>query len=105
MDQINDFYYTGGDSPNLLDPEPRLQGWVDTPPLGGEFDCESPGGDAAWAQRILTEAAAGEGGSLTDSLLPPPGGCLDMARPSTVYHYGAAVQLSQRRIHKRWATR
>jgi hypothetical protein len=105
MDQINDFYYTGGDSPDLLDPEPGLQGWVDTPPVGGESDCESPGSATAWAQHILTEAAAGEGGSLTDSLLPSPGGCLDMARPSTVYRYGAAVQLSQRRIHERRAAR
>jgi hypothetical protein len=89
----------------LLDPWPELQGWVDTPPLGGEFDCESLGGDAAWAQHTLAGAAAGEGGSLTDSLLPLPGGCLDMARPSTVYRYGAAVQLSQRRVHEQRAAR
>ena len=92
---MNDFYDTGGDSPDLLDPGPGLQGWVDTPPLGGDFDCESPGSAAAWAQHVLMEAAAGEGGSLTDSLLPSPGGCLDMARPSTVHRFQAALQLSQ----------
>src|ERR1700682_2591011 len=101
MDQINDFYDTGGDSPDLLDPGPGLQGWVDTPPLGGDFDCESPGSAAAWAEHILTEAAAGEGGSLTDSRLPSPVGCLDMARLSTVHRFQGALQLSQRRIHER----
>src|ERR1700682_2841618 len=105
MDQVNDCYCIGGDPPNLLDPWPELQDQVHTPPLGGEFDCESPGSDAAWAQRILAEAAAGEGGSLADSLLPSPGGCLDMARPSTVYRYGAAGQLSQQRVHERRAAR
>jgi hypothetical protein len=102
---MNDCYYVGGDPPDLTDPWPELQGGVDTPPLGGEFDCEGLGGDAAWAQRILTEAAAGEGGSLAGNLLPSPGGCLDMARPSTVYRFQAALQLSQRRIRERRAAR